>query len=74
MPGPPRRPVDGPVAPDYRGRMTVIDRVLEVYRDPSRSPAAPYGWKYRTVTVLGPPAMATPLAAPTGIPVADLLP
>jgi Uma2 family endonuclease len=48
---------------------------LELYRDPEASPTAPYGWRYRTVETLRPPASVAPLIAPgTAIPVADLLP
>ena len=55
--------------------MNLVDRVLEVYRDPAPDPAAPYGWRFRSVTTLAPSAVATPLAfAPRQIRVADLLP
>ncbi len=48
---------------------------LKVYRDSEASPTAPYGWRYRTVETLRPPAGVAPLIAPaTAIPVADLLP
>jgi Uma2 family endonuclease len=48
---------------------------LEVHRDPEPSPKAPYGWRYRSVMTLRPPATVAPLARPgTPIPVADLLP
>src|SRR2546429_669945 len=48
---------------------------LEVHRDPEPSPVALYGWRYRTVDTLRPPATVAPLVAPDGsIPVADLLP
>jgi hypothetical protein len=53
----------------------LVDRVLEVRRDPAPSPSAPFGWDYRDVTVLGPRDSARPLAAPAAsIAVADLLP
>ena len=56
----------------------IIDLVhdtLEVHREPEASPAAPYGWRHRSVETLRPPATITPLAGPTSsIPVADLLP
>jgi hypothetical protein len=46
-----------------------------VYRDPGRDPAAPYGWRYRTVEWLGPSAAVSPLALPAvRIAVSDLLP
>lgn len=55
--------------------VNLVERVLEVYRDPAPDPAAPYGWAYRTVDRLGPEAVVQPLAAPgTHIAVADLLP
>lgn len=55
--------------------VNLVDRVLEVHRDPSSSPSAPYGWDYRAVDVLGPDASVSPLAVPTArIAVADLLP
>jgi Uma2 family endonuclease len=55
--------------------VNLIDGVLEVHRDPHPSSAAPYGWSYRTVTVLRAAETASPLAAPAArIPVADLLP
>jgi len=55
--------------------VNLVDRVLEVYREPVRSPAALYGWKYRYVRLLKPGATVSPLAAPRSrIRVADLLP
>ena len=55
--------------------VNLIDRVLEVYRDPGPDPSAPYGWRYRSVTTVAPPAVVAPLALPsTRIAVADLLP
>ena len=55
--------------------VNLVDRVLEVYREPVAAPAAPYGFRYRSVTRLRPPATVTPLAAPSAaICVADLLP
>jgi Uma2 family endonuclease len=55
--------------------VNLVDRVLEVYREPVAAPAVPYGFRYRSVTRLGPTATVTPLAAPSGaISVADLLP
>src|SRR5262245_36671009 len=53
----------------------LVDRVLEVYRDPGPDPSAASGWGYRSVTTLAPPAIASPLAFPASqIAVADLLP
>lgn len=55
--------------------VTLVDRVLEVYREPAPDSSAPYGWRYRSVASLGAEAVASPLAQPTArIPVADLLP
>jgi Uma2 family endonuclease len=55
--------------------VNLIDRVLEVYRDPGPDPSAPYGWRYRSVETLTPPAVVVPRALPsTQIAVADLLP
>ena len=55
--------------------MNLVDRVLEVYRDPEPDPSAPYGWRYRSITVLAPPAVVAPLAFTSRrIAVADLLP
>jgi Uma2 family endonuclease len=55
--------------------VNLVDRVLEVYREPVAAPAAPYGFRYRSVTRLRPTTTVTPLAAPSAaIPVADLLP
>jgi Uma2 family endonuclease len=55
--------------------VNLVDRVLEIYRDPSPDPSAIYGWRYRSVTTLAPPAVAIPLAFATSrIAVADLLP
>ena len=55
--------------------VNLVDRVLEIYRDPSPDPSALYGWQYRSVITLVPPAVAVPLAfASSRIAVADLLP
>jgi len=55
--------------------LNLVDRVLEVYRDPVPDAAAPYAWRYQTVTVAIPPAVVTPLAfSAMRIAVADLLP
>lgn len=53
----------------------LVDRVLEVYRDPAANAAAVYGWSYRSVVSLRPPDVAIPLAFPSSrVAVADLLP
>ena len=55
--------------------VNLVDLALEVYRDPGQDPAAPYGWRYRTVEWLGPPAAVSPLALPAvRIAVSELLP
>jgi Uma2 family endonuclease len=55
--------------------LNLVDRVLEVYRDPVADPAAPFGWRYRSCQILGADAVIAPLAAPAAaIRVADLLP
>lgn len=55
--------------------VNLVDRVLEVSREPVRDPSAPYGWRYRSVVTLAPPAAVTPLAfTARQIAVADLLP
>jgi Uma2 family endonuclease len=53
----------------------LVHEAVEVHRDPEPSPDAPYGWRYRSVQVLTPPAAVTLLIAHArAIPVADLLP
>jgi Uma2 family endonuclease len=55
--------------------VNLVDRVLEVYRDPGPDPSAPYGWRYQSVATLAAPAVVAPLAFSAGrIAVADLLP
>jgi len=55
--------------------VNLVDGVLEVHRDPRPAADTAYGWVYRSVDILRPPAIVTPLAAPAArIPVADLLP
>ena len=44
--------------------VNLIDRVLEVYREPVRDADAAFGWRYRSVTVHGPAAAVFPLARP----------
>ena len=53
----------------------LVDRTLEVHREPHSAAESTHGWVYRSVELLGSPATVTPLAAPTAlIRVADLLP
>jgi Uma2 family endonuclease len=55
--------------------VNLVDRVVEVYREPTLDPAAAFDWRYRSATVLGPAGVVVPLAFPTSrIVVADLLP
>jgi len=55
--------------------VNLVDRALEVYRDPEPHPAAPYGWRYRVIERLGPADTVSPLALTTvRIRVGDLLP
>jgi len=55
--------------------VNLIDRVMEVRREPAPEPSAPYGWDYALVDVLGPTERVSALGAPAvQIPVADLLP
>ena len=55
--------------------VNLVDRVLEVYRDPFPSADAPYGWRFTTRLRLGAADAVSPLAAPHAhIPVSDLLP
>jgi Uma2 family endonuclease len=55
--------------------VNLIDRVLEVRREPAPEPSAPYGWDYAFVDVLGPQERVSALGAPAiQIAVVDLLP
>ncbi|MGH7309259.1 MAG: Uma2 family endonuclease [Candidatus Rokuibacteriota bacterium] len=55
--------------------VNLLDRILEVYRDPGPEAAANYGWRYQSVMALAPPALVAPLAfAAAQVAVADLLP
>jgi Uma2 family endonuclease len=55
--------------------LNLIDRVLEVYREPIADTAASFGWRYATLDRLEADASVTPLAAPDArILVRDLLP
>jgi Uma2 family endonuclease len=55
--------------------VNLIDRVLEVRRDPAPEPSAPYGWDYALVDVLGPTDRVSARGAPAvEISVVDLLP
>jgi Uma2 family endonuclease len=55
--------------------VNLVDRVLEVHRQPGRLDDARRGWGYRSVRTLGPDDAVSPLAAPgASVAVADLLP
>jgi Uma2 family endonuclease len=55
--------------------LNLVDRVLEVHREPVRLDTPRGRWGYRSIETLAPDASVTPLAAPTArISVADLLP
>jgi Uma2 family endonuclease len=60
--------------PDY-WIVNLVDRVLEVHRDPVAASDASYGWRYGATRSLVAGDSVSPLAAPHArIPVADLLP
>src|SRR6059036_2893600 len=44
--------------------LNLVDRVLEVYREPATDSAAPFGWRYTRSEVFDAAARVTPLAAP----------
>jgi len=53
----------------------VVHGAVEVHRDPAVAPDAVYGWRYRDVAMLRPPANVVALVEPArSIPVAALLP
>jgi Uma2 family endonuclease len=55
--------------------VNLIDRVVEVYRQPGADLAAPYGWRYTSVERFTPPSSIAPIDIPAApIPVAALLP
>jgi Uma2 family endonuclease len=55
--------------------VNLVDRVLEVYRDPVPDSSAPYGWRYRSVERLTAPDHVALLGLPdVHIAVSDLLP
>ena len=60
--------------PDY-WVLNLVDRILEVYREPAPDAAAPFGWRYARREVFDAAARVTPLAAPgASISVSHLLP
>ena len=55
--------------------VNLVDRVLEVYRQPLVDASAPFGWRYASHQTLRPGSSIAPLAAPvSAVLVADLLP
>ena len=55
--------------------VNLVDRVLEIYRDPAPHAASVYGWRYRSVVTPTPADVAVPLAFPSArISVSDLMP
>jgi Uma2 family endonuclease len=55
--------------------LNLIDNLVEVRRNPVADPAAPFGWRYDSVSEFRPPQAIAPLARPDAlIPVAELLP
>jgi Uma2 family endonuclease len=55
--------------------LNLVDRVLEVYREPVPDSAAPFGWRYGRSEVFDPSARVAPLATPgSSIPVSHFLP
>ena len=55
--------------------LNLLDRCLEVYRDPIPDAAAPYGWRYRTVQRFGAADVICPIASSNArVRVEDLLP
>jgi putative restriction endonuclease len=55
--------------------LNLVDRVLEVYREPAPDAAAPFGWRYTRSEVFRADASVTPLAAPNAsVAVSALLP
>ncbi len=55
--------------------VNLIDRVLEVYRNPAPDPLAPHGWRYGSAETFAPPSSVSPESLPDAhIPVAGLLP
>lgn len=55
--------------------LNLVERVLEVYRQPAADASAPFGWRYVSTQTLGAESSVTPLAAPDArISIAALLP
>jgi len=55
--------------------LNLVERVLEVYREPILDPTTRFGWRYASMEILAPGVSTAPLVAPAArIPVSDLLP
>jgi Uma2 family endonuclease len=55
--------------------LNLVERVLEIYRDPILDSTTRFGGRYASLEILAPGASAAPLAAPAArIPVSDVLP
>lgn len=55
--------------------LNLIDRTLEVYREPAVDAEAPFGWRYSRRETIAPSGRVAPLAAPDAlVSVSDLLP
>ena len=55
--------------------LNLIERVLEVYREPVADTTAPFGWRYARLEVFDASARVSPLARQdAGVRIADLLP
>ena len=55
--------------------VNLVDRVLEIHREPARLDAPDRRWGYRSIEALGPGGSVSPLVAPGArVAVADLLP
>jgi Uma2 family endonuclease len=55
--------------------VNLVDRVLEVYRNPGADVTAVHGWRYLSIERFTPPSAVTPLGVPAAsIPVTALLP
>jgi Uma2 family endonuclease len=55
--------------------VNLVDRTLEVYREPRPEPSAVYSWRYESIRTLAAEAVIVPLAFPgSRVAVADLLP
>jgi Uma2 family endonuclease len=54
--------------------VNLADHRLEIYREPTPDPGAPFGWRYRSLVVPDRDAVVAPLASPAArVRVADLL-